>query len=180
MPLIPALGVSSYVGRALPVGRSLVRRGFRPFRAARIAASQVGTPANLYARVVREIGSTLRRERRSGGLLSWLLSQRPKASTASTSTTTSTPTGTYMPGAIPNVQVPSGAFQTAPGTAAVPGMQMPVEEPALDAEVTDEEIMVEEQPFYTKPLFLLAAAGAGYYLWSSRKKKAKAPAKPKS
>lgn len=188
MPLpmpAPAVTASRYVSMALPIGRLLMRRGFRPFRAARLAAARVNTPAHLYPSVVGAVRATLRSEQRPGRFLPGLFGRKAPAATTQTATmpaaTTQTPAG-----AIPNYMISSGAFQFAPGTAQVPGMQMPeapgakmpeapVEDPMLSAEGAapgDEDLMLEEEtPFYKRPLVLLAAAGIGYYAWTKYGKK---------
>jgi len=176
---MPALAVTAarYVSMALPIGRRLMRRGFRPFRAARLAAARVNTPARLYRRVVRAVRATLRRERRPGRFLPWLFGRKAPAATTPAATTPAATTQTPA-GAIPNYMISSGAFQFAPGTAQVPGMQMPqapVEDPMLSAEGAapgDEDLMLEEEtPFYKRPIVLLAAAGIGYYAWTKYGKK---------
>jgi len=176
---MPALAVTAarYVSMALPIGRRLMRRGFRPFRAARLAAARVNTPARLYRRVVRAVRATLRRERRPGRFLPWLFGRKAPAATTPAATTPAATTQTPA-GAIPNYMISSGAFQFAPGTAQVPGMQMPqapVEDPMLSVEGAapgDEDLMLEEEtPFYKRPIVLLAAAGIGYYAWTKYGKK---------
>jgi hypothetical protein len=183
MPMpAPAVTASRYVSMALPIGRRLMRRGFRPFRAARLAAARVNTPAHLYPSVVGAVRATLRRERRPGRFLPWLFGRKAPAATTQTATTpaATTPAATTQTpaGAIPNYMISSGAFQFAPGTAQVPGMQMPeapVEDPMLSAEGAapgDEDLMLEEEtPFYKRPIVLLAAAGIGYYAWTKYGKK---------
>jgi hypothetical protein len=178
MPMpAPAVTASRYVSMALPIGRLLMRRGFRPFRAARLAAARVNTPAHLYPSVVGAVRATLRSEQRPGRFLPWLFGWKAPAATMPAATTPAATTQTPA-GAIPNYMISSGAFQFAPGTAQVPGMQMPeapVEDPMLSAEGAapgDEDLMLEEEtPFYKRPLVILAAAGIGYYAWTKYGKK---------
>ena len=169
-----------YVRRAMPLARSAMRSGYPPNRAARYAAARVSTPGHLYTTVVSRVARRLRRARRPGRFLPWLFGGRPAVSPGASAATGSQPSPGYAANAIPNAQIPGGAFQFAPGSAAVPGAEAPL--PMADESVVDDGTMLEddlleddlelgeETPIYKRPIFLLAAAGLGFYAWKNRAK----------
>lgn len=165
----PETVIQRYVARALPIARRLVARGRRRRFAARYAAKRVGTPAMFYRLVVRRVRRLLRRPRR---FFPGLFAPRP---VPMPTLPTAPPPVVTSPDAIPNYMIQSGAFQPFPGTSSVPGAAMPeamlTEDPALDEDLEDEDLLLEEPtPFYKRPLVLIGAAGAAYYFYSRRKK----------
>ncbi len=165
----PQTVIQRYVAQALPIARRLVARGRRRRFAARYAAKRVGTPAMFYRLVVRRVRRLLRRPRR---FFPGLFAPRP---VPMPTLPTAPPPVFTSPDAIPNYMIQSGAFQPFPGTSSVPGAAMPeamlTEDPALDEDLEDEDLLLEEPtPFYKRPLVLIGAAGAAYYFYSRRKK----------
>ena len=166
--------IDRYVTQALPIARRLVARGRRLRFAARFAVQRVGTPPAFQQIVFLRVRRLLRRRR---GFFTRLFAPRPvPMPTVPTAPAAATPPPVVTsPDAIPNYMIQSGAFQPFPGASPVPGAAMPEglmdDGSDLDEELSDEELMLEEpKPFYTRPIFLIGAAGAAYYLYTRQKK----------
>ena len=183
----PSVTLDRYVRLAYPWAKKASESGHPPDSAARFGAARVNTPGHFMGPVVERVTHLLQRTRRPGRFLPWLFGGQG-ASAASTASTASTytpsaptaPSGAYMPGAILGTQYQSGAFQFAPNVVPVTGMEQMAQMgmdagmeqmPPVDGDVPMDDLLLEEDPpFYQRPVFLLGAAGLGYFLWSRKKK----------
>ena len=105
------------------------------------------------------------------GLSGNIQSAWQKITQSSAAAAASPPQASYLPNAIPNWQVPSGAFQVSPFASQGTAQEAPVEDELDELDELDDDLLMEEpQPLYKRPLVLAGAAVAAYYLYKRRKK----------
>ena len=169
--------IDRYIALVTPLAQARVNAGVRLRMAAKIAMVKANVPARLRRLVFRGVMANLRRTRRPGRFFaSWFSSKSGDNSSSSSSSSSaaaaaSTPQASYLPNAIPNSQVPSGAFQVSPFASQGTAQEAPVEDELDELDELDDDLLMEEpQPLYKRPLVLAGAAAAAYYLYKRRKK----------